>query len=110
MIVIGKKTSNPNGIVSALLIRRGSLWLSQAVSWELMFIYFSMIFAAAVFTREPYAQRMYEMIPFWSWRKVLIDENVYLLRENLLNIAFFFSLGVFLQFGLQKSWSVGRFF
>ena len=58
-------------------------------------------FASTVFTRTP-GKRMYELLPFWSWRRVIFEHDFMLLEENLLNILLFFPIGGLLKLCSKK--------
>ena len=45
---------------------------------------------------------MYELIPFWSWRKVIFEHDFMLLEENLLNMLLFVPIGGLLELCLKR--------
>lgn len=45
---------------------------------------------------------MYELIPFWSWRKVIFEHDFMLLEENLLNMHLFVPIGGLLELCLKE--------
>lgn len=47
-------------------------------------------------------KRMYELIPFWSWRKVIFEHDFMLLEENLLNMLLFVPIGGLLELCLKR--------
>ena len=69
----------------------------QAASALLLAFYLGIVFGSTVFTRTP-TVRQYELIPFWSWAEVLMNQNKDLLIENLLNFILFIPMGVLLPF------------
>lgn len=78
-------------ITGVLLIqlKRGKLKKIQFFAGIALYIFLSIVFASTVFTRTP-GERMYELLPFWSWRRVIFEHDFMLLEENLLNILLFF--------------------
>lgn len=66
-----------------------------------LYIFLSIVFASTVFTRTP-GKRMYELLPFWSWRRVIFEHDFMLLEENLLNILLFFPIGGLLKLCSKK--------
>ena len=46
--------------------------------------FLGIVLASTVFTREVEV-RQYKLIPFWSWREVVIHHDMELLQEILLN-------------------------
>ena len=58
---------------------------------------FSMVAVTAlvVFTRTV-SPREYELVPFWSWREVILYHDMFLLHENLLNCILLMPVGILL--------------
>lgn len=60
----------------------------QAAASLALFLFLTLVFASTVFTRMP-VQRSYELVPFWSWYRVLVAKDQAILQEILLNIVLF---------------------
>ena len=90
-------------ITGVLLIqlKRGKLKKIQFFAGVALYIFLSIVFASTVFTRTP-GKRMYELLPFWSWRRVIFEHDFMLLEENLLNILLFFPIGGLLKLCSKK--------
>lgn len=81
--------------------RQGKISRSQALAGMLLALFLTLVFASTVFTRMP-AMRRYELLPFWSWQRVLVYGDEAILQENLLNILLFVPIGVLLSFVSEK--------
>lgn len=81
--------------VLIILLRKRKIVLSQMISGLLFVIYLGLVLASTVFTRSPDGMYHYELIPFWSWREVLIG-NTYMLTEIVLNIILLIPIGILL--------------
>lgn len=85
----------------AIQLRRGKLKKIQFFSGIALYVFLSVVFGSTVFTRTS-GKRMYELLPFWSWGKVIFEHDLMLLQENLLNIILFFPIGVLLELCSKK--------
>ena len=81
--------------------RQGKISGSQALAGMLLAFFLTLVFASTVFTRVP-AQRSYELVPFWSWQRVLACADMDILQENLLNILLFVPIGILLPLVSEK--------
>lgn len=78
-------------LIVGLLLRQlkyGKLEKTQFFAVIALYVFVSIVFGSTVFTRTS-GKRMYELIPFWSWRKVIFEHDFMLLEENLLNMHLF---------------------
>lgn len=75
---------------------------TQAVSIFGLLTFLSIVFGSTVFTREP-TVRSYELVPFWSWREVVVVHDWALLQENLLNCILLFPMGMLLPLALDRT-------
>lgn len=93
-------------VITAVILGRCVLYKrikkTQAVSMLVLLIFCGIIFGSTVFTREP-TVRSYELIPFWSWRKVVGSHDWKLLQENLLNCILLFPMGILLPLVFGRS-------
>lgn len=87
-------------VLAFLLIKR-KIVLSQMISGLLLTVYLGIVFASTVFTRTPDGIWHYELIPFWSWREVLIG-NTYMLTEIVLNVILFIPIGILIPVLLHR--------
>lgn len=70
--------------------------LSQVIAGLLLVVYLGIVFASTVFTRNSDGIWHYELMPFWSWREVLLG-NTYMLTEIILNVILFLPIGILLS-------------
>lgn len=75
--------------------RRGKMQASQGVAAMLLIFFLGIVFASTVFTRTA-TVRQYELVPFWSWREVIVHHDMLLLQENLLNCILLMPIGILL--------------
>ena len=66
------------------LIRRKKIKMSQGIASMLLIFFLGMVFGSTVFTRTA-TIRQYKLVPFWSWREIVLHHDRFLLQENLLN-------------------------
>ena len=69
--------------------------------------YIILIFCATVFFRPVWYEQRFNFIPFWSYMAI-INGKVDLLYENVMNIAVFLPVGLFLGMAFKsiKLWTV----
>ena len=89
------------GTILFFLWRKKKIILSQMISGLLLTVYLGVVFASTVFTRTPDGIWHYELIPFWSWREVLIG-NTYMLTEIVLNVILFIPIGILIPVLLHR--------
>ena len=77
------------------LYRKKKILLSQVIAGLLLVVYLGIVFASTVFTRNSDGIWHYELMPFWSWREVLLG-NTYMLTEIILNVILFLPIGILL--------------
>lgn len=100
LIVFGSLLVLVSGVIWRMK-KQGKISGSQALAGTLLAFYLTLVFASTVFTRVP-ARRSYELVPFWSWLRVIIHADAALLQENLLNILLFVPIGILLFFVSEK--------
>lgn len=91
-------------LIVGLLLRQlkyGKLEKTQFFAVIALYVFVSIVFGSTVFTRTS-GKRMYELIPFWSWRKVIFEHDFMLLEENLLNMLLFVPIGGLLELCLKR--------
>ena len=68
-------------------------------------MYKRQVLSSTVLTRIPSKERLYKLVPFWSWKEV-IRGNIEFLEENLLNLILLFPFGFLLPFAFYRkiSW------
>lgn len=81
-------------------ILRNKICISQAIAIFVMILFLGIVFGSTVFTRESDA-RQYELQLFWSWRNIIRDGDMMLLKENVLNCLLLLPAGVLLPFILN---------
>lgn len=84
-------------VVAIHLIRYRKIRISQGIATMLLIFFLGIVFGSTVFTRTA-AVREYELIPFWSWREVILHHDMFLLQENLLNCILLMPVGILLPF------------
>lgn len=77
------------------LFRKKKIFLFQVIAGLLLVVYLGIVFASTVFTRNSDGIWHYELMPFWSWREVLLG-NTYMLTEIILNVILFLPIGILL--------------
>lgn len=83
------------------LVKKKSIFLSQAVAGEALFVFIMIVLASTVFTRTPNGMHNYELIPFWSWVEAA-SGNLEYLKEIVLNVILFLPVGLLLPFVFHK--------
>ncbi len=87
--------------ILARLVRKKSIFLSQAVAGDALFVFVMIVLASTVFTRTPNGMHNYELIPFWSWAEAA-SGNLEYLKEIGLNMILFLPAGLLLPFVFHK--------
>lgn len=87
--------------VLAFFLIKKKIIVSQMISGLLLTVYLGIVFASTVFTRTSDGIWHYELIPFWSWREVLIG-NTYMLTEIVLNVILFIPIGILIPVLLRR--------
>ena len=82
-------------VVFIHLIRHGKMQISQGIAGILLIFFQGIVFGSTVFTRTA-TIRQYELVPFWSWREVIVHHDRSLLQENLLNCVLLMPVGILL--------------
>ena len=77
------------------LFRKKKIFLFQVIAGLLLVVYLGIVFASTVFTRNSDGIWHYELMPFWSWREMLLG-NTYMLTEIILNVILFLPIGILL--------------
>ncbi|MDO5547847.1 MAG: VanZ family protein [Eubacteriales bacterium] len=83
------------GIFLLRCVRRHKIKEAQAAAAFVLLLYLGIVFGSTVFTRTATIRR-YELIPFWSWKEVVVSHDWALLQENLLNCILLFPMGILL--------------
>ena len=89
-------------IIFFILLKKEKINLFQLIAGDLLLIFMLIVLSSTVFTRTPKEERVFKLIPFWSWNEA-IKGDIELLEENLLN----FLLLILLPFVFYKkiSWN-----
>lgn len=82
-------------VILAWLLHHRKIKISQAVAVIAFTGFLGIVLASTVFTREVEV-RQYKLIPFWSWREVIIHHDMELLQEILLNCILLLPVGCLL--------------
>ena len=82
--------------IAGRMRRQNKIQTLQLVAICLLVLYLGIVFASTVFTRIPAEYPRYELQIFWSWTKVLRDQNRGMLLEILLNCLLLFPAGLLL--------------
>lgn len=87
--------------ILARLVKKKSIFLSQAVAGDVLFVFVMIVLASTVFTRTPNGMHNYELIPFCSWAEAA-SGNLEYLKEIVLNMILFLPAGLLLPFVFHK--------
>lgn len=82
-------------IILSRLVHYEKIEKSQACAILILFLFLGVVYGSTVFTRTV-RSRKYELIPFWSWKEVLVNHNKPLIQENLLNCILLVPMGLLL--------------
>lgn len=94
--------------VAVRKVKEKKIRKSQAIAGLLFLTFIAIVYASTVFTRNPEAQRRYNLEIFWSWKAVRAGSRE-MLKESLLNCILLFPAGVLLPFicGKKVRWWQG---
>lgn len=101
-------------LVIIINVYKNKILKRQAISIIILSMFLGIVFGATVFTR-PISARRYELIPFWSWKEIIVRNNRKLLLEDILNCILLIPMGVLLPFivndkiKLKKAFWIGFF-
>ena len=92
-------------LIFYMLLKKNKIKKIQIIIGELLLLFIFVVLSSTVLTRLPSKERLYKLVPFWSWQEV-IRGNIELLEENLLNIILLFPFGFLLPFVFYRkiSW------
>ena len=68
----------------------------QAVCAAGVFVWLFIVFLSTVFSRNPYQEMKYELMPFWSYAYTLQYNSVSMAEEIFLNVLLLMPMGVLL--------------
>ena len=84
-------------ILLARFLHNGKIKMTQAVAVIAFTGFLGIVLASTVFTREVEVQQ-YKVIPLWSWKEVIVHNDMKLLQEILLNYILLMPVGGLLPF------------
>ncbi len=84
-------------LYSICSVRAGKIKKIQAMSGMALLVFLGIVYGSTVFTRSV-GTRQYELIPFWSWREVIVHHDWSLLQEDFLNCLLLVPMGMLLPF------------
>lgn len=92
-------------LIFYILLKKNKLKKFQIMTGELLLFFIFVVLSSTVLTRMPDKERLYKLVPFWSWKEV-IRGDMKLLEENLLNVILLFPFGFLLPFAFYRkiSW------
>ena len=82
-------------IAMSMCLYKKKLNIIQAAAVLALVVFLGIVFGSTIFTRTG-SVRQYELMLFWSWRKIIRYHNRNLLKENLLNCILLFPAGILL--------------
>lgn len=82
-------------------VRCGKINKIQAAAGLALLVFLGIVYGSTVFTRSV-GTRQYELIPFWSWREVIVHHDQSLLQEDLLNCLLLMPMGVLLPLMVKR--------
>jgi glycopeptide antibiotics resistance protein len=98
------------GAVAVYYLRRGRFSKVQSLALPILVVYVFLVFASTVFSRKPAADYSYKVIPFWSYREILLGgpDADFLFWEDVFNLCMLLPEGILLTLvigrkDLQKS-------
>lgn len=86
-------------ILTAVLVftvRKKIIKSGQAVCVAGVFVWLFIVFLSTVFSRNPYPEMKYELMPFWSYAYTLQYHSVSMAEEIFLNVLLLMPMGVLL--------------
>jgi glycopeptide antibiotics resistance protein len=86
------------GGVAVHCLRRGRFSKTQSLALPILVMYVFLVFASTVFSRIPAADYSYELMPFWSYREILLGkpDAKSLFWEDVLNLCMLLPEGILL--------------
>lgn len=88
-------------LVSIFVFFIQKLWLGkdskQSRLWAYLTAYIVIVLSITVFCRERNSVMLYEFMPFWSYKKIVLERNLAIALENIDNILIFIPVGYLLQ-------------
>ena len=92
-------------LIFYMLLKKNKIKKFQIIIGELLLLFIFVVLSSTVLTRLPGKERLYKLVPFWSWKEV-IRGNIEYLEENLLNLILLFPFGFLLPFAFYRkiSW------
>ena len=84
-------------ILLARFLHNRKIKMTQAVAVIAFTGFLGIVLASTVFTREVEVQQ-YKLIPLWSWKEVIVHNDMKLLQEILLNYILLMPVGGLLPF------------
>lgn len=95
IIVIGA------GLILLRSVHRHRMKKTQALLTMILLLFLGIVFGSTVFTRTV-TTRQYKLMPFWSWKEIILSHDWSLLQENLLNCILLLPMGVLLPLVLDR--------
>ena len=89
------------GILYGRFIQKRGM-TARCLAAGLLVFYLSLVFASTVFGRKTRASYAYELMPFWSYRKIAAG-NTKLLIENFWNVMLLLPAGILLPVCREKT-------
>ena len=82
--------------VLIFMVQRKIIKTGQAVCIAGVFVWLYIVFLSTVFSRNPYPEMKYELMPFWSYVFTIQYRSVSMAEEIFLNVLLLMPMGVLL--------------
>lgn len=80
IVIFGEIILTAGVAVFIHLVRQRKIQMSQGITGMFLIFFLRMVFGSTVFTRTA-TIRQYELVPFWSWREIILHHDRFLLQE-----------------------------
>lgn len=88
-------------IITKYYCYQGRMTRAQSIGAVFLIAYIFLVFASTVFSRTTMLDYSYELIPFWSYQKILKGEKS-LFWEDIFNVILLIPMGIFLPIALTR--------
>lgn len=89
------------GAITGYYCRQKRISKVQSIAMVLLIVYIFLVFASTVFSRVSMNSYSYELIPFWSYREILVGSKS-LFWEDVLNVIMLLPMGILLPVAMSN--------
>ena len=94
--------------VLIFMVQRKIIKTGQAVCIAGVFVWLYIVFLSTVFSRNPYPEMKYELMPFWSYVFTIQNRSVSMAEEIFLNVLLLMPMGVLLYAAFGRRFGMIR--